>query len=111
MKLRLCACGAVLALRDKECAQCGRGKKRGRQGTTQAGYGWDWQQLRERFIKDNPLCTECAKNDKAIAAEEVHHIVPITEAPWLRLQSSNLMALCVTCHRSIELARQRAGGR
>jgi 5-methylcytosine-specific restriction endonuclease McrA len=34
-----------------------------------------------------------------MAAEEVHHIVPICEAPHLRLDVKNLVALCKKCHR------------
>jgi 5-methylcytosine-specific restriction protein A len=108
MTMRLCACGAVLGIRVRECHQCGRGKKRATQGTTKAGYGWDWQQLRSRFIAENPLCVECAKGGVATSADEVHHIVPITESPWLRLEYNNLMALCVACHRAMDQDRRDA---
>lgn len=111
MRLRLCPCGVVLDAKCSACNKCGRGKQRQRQGTTEAGYGWDWQQLQQRFIKEHPLCAECAKQDKATAAEEVHHIIPIADAPWLRLEWNNLMSLCVPCHRSIDEARRQTGGR
>jgi len=106
MTMKLCPCGAVMDARAKVCTTCGRGKKRATQGTTKAGYGWDWQQLRQRFITENPLCSECATNGVATAAEEVHHIVPITESPWLRLEWNNLVALCVPCHRTIDHERR-----
>ena len=102
MRLKLCPCGAVMDARGKACDKCGRGKQRASVSTTQAGYGWDWQQLRNRFIKEHPLCAECTKQNIATAAEEVHHMISIAEAPWLRLEWNNLMALCVPCHRRIE---------
>jgi 5-methylcytosine-specific restriction endonuclease McrA len=109
MRMKLCRCGGVREDRQgSECGKCGAGKKHPKQTTNQAGYGWDWQQLSVRFRKENPLCVECAKRGIATAAEEVHHVVPISDAPWLRLESSNLMALCVACHRAIDEARRRA---
>jgi len=108
MRLKFCTCGNVVDRVTNVCDRCGRGKKRARLSTTEAGYGWDWQQLSERYKKENPLCVVCAERGIATAAEEVHHVVPITEAPWLRLAVSNLMALCVPCHRSIEEERRKA---
>ena len=105
----MCPCGAVMDARCKACDKCGRGKRQAKQGTTQAGYGWDWQQLRERFIADNPLCYECANSGIATQADEVHHVIPINEAPWLRLEWNNLMALCVPCHRAIDESRRTRG--
>jgi 5-methylcytosine-specific restriction enzyme A len=108
MRLKLCRCGGTREDRcGSVCGKCGAGKKRAKQTTIEAGYGWDWQQLSVRYRKENPLCVECAKRGIATAADEVHHIVPISEAPWLRLEVSNLMALCVACHRSIDEGRRR----
>ena len=108
MRYKLCRCGGVREDRaGSVCDKCSAGK--GRPGSTAAnGYGWDWQQISERFRKENPLCEECSKTGRATAAEEVHHIVPITEAPWLRLEWKNLMALCVDCHRRIDSERRQA---
>ena len=108
MRYKLCRCGGVKQdARGSVCSKCGSGKKQTKRvGTTKSGYGWDWQQLQARFITHNPLCVECGKNGIVTAAQEVHHIVPITEAPWLRLQWDNLMALCVACHRAIDQERR-----
>jgi len=94
--------------RGAVCGRCGRGKRRAARSTIEAGYGWDWQQLAKRFRAEHPLCEECKKQGIATESEEVHHIVPISEAPWLRLVRSNLMALCVPCHRRIEQGRSGA---
>jgi len=107
MRYKLCTCGA--AIEDRAgvvCERCGRGRKRAKQKTAKAGYDWQWQQLSVRYRKENPLCAECAKQGIAMAAEEVHHIVPIGEAPWLRLSVGNLVGLCVPCHRRIDQARR-----
>lgn len=107
MRLRLCVCGGVVDEHaSRSCSKCGRGKRRPKQTTTQAGYGFDWQQLSERYRREHPLCVQCEKQGIVTAADEVHHIVPITEAPWLRLEVSNLMALCVQCHRQMDRERR-----
>jgi 5-methylcytosine-specific restriction protein A len=99
----------MLNANGKECERCGRGKQKPRRNTTQAGYGWDWQQLRDRYIKEHPLCVECSKRGIATPADEIHHIVAIGDAPWLRLEWNNLMALCVACHRAMDEARRQGG--
>jgi 5-methylcytosine-specific restriction endonuclease McrA len=106
MKLKLCPCGAVLNAKGKECERCGRGKQVASVKTTEAGYDGAWKRLSVRFRMENPLCEQCKKRGIATEASEVHHIVPIAEAPWLRLEWNNLMSLCVPCHRAIEQARR-----
>jgi 5-methylcytosine-specific restriction endonuclease McrA len=106
MRLRLCPCGAVLEARHRECERCGRGKQRASISTTEAGYDGAWKRLSVRFRQENPLCEECKKRGIATEAQEVHHVIPIAEAPWLRLEWNNLMALCVACHRALEQARR-----
>lgn len=75
--------------------------------TTERGYDWQWRKLSERFRKEFPLCQECERQGRVTPCDEVHHIVPISEAPWLRLDRSNLMALCVACHDRIEAEARR----
>lgn len=43
----------------------------------------------------------CLENNIATPATEVHHKVSIDDAPWLRLERSNLMCLCNACHKAI----------
>ena len=108
MRYKLCRCGGVRE--DSSggvCGKCGAGKRRSARSTVDNGYGWDWQKLSSLYRKENPLCVECANRGIATAAKEVHHIVPIDEAPWLRLSVSNLMALCVPCHRRIDQERRK----
>jgi len=109
VRYKLCRCGGVKEdTKGGKCNRCSGGAKVGNDKTTASkGYGNDWRLLSERYRKQNPLCVECEKRGIATAAEEVHHIVPIEEAPWLRLEVKNLMALCVACHRAIDEARRR----
>lgn len=54
----------------------------------------EWKKLsRLVLIKANYRCAECGK-----LAVEVHHIVPVTEAPERRLDITNLTPLCTACH-------------
>lgn len=112
MRMRLCRCGGVREDRQGSvCGKCGAGKSKSKQKTHEAGYGWDWQQLRKLYWECNPVCEECERQGRpTIEADEVHHIIPIAEAPWLRLEWSNLMSLCVPCHRRIDEARRRVSG-
>jgi len=110
MKLRICACGNAVKHGDRSCNRCGRGKRVAKASTHDAGYGWDWQQLSMRYRAEHPLCEMCYRDGMATSAAEVHHIVSINDAPWLRMAVSNLMSLCVPCHRRIDQER-REGGR
>jgi 5-methylcytosine-specific restriction enzyme A len=110
MRYKLCRCGAVREDRQGvACPACANGKSASaKRTTTERGYGGDWKRLSERYRKEHPLCVRCAERGLAIAADEVHHVVSIDEAPWLRLEPSNLMSLCVSCHRAEDAAKQMA---
>lgn len=47
---------------------------------------------------EEPLCRYCLRQGRVEAATCVDHIVPISQAPDLRLVRSNLQALCASCH-------------
>lgn len=56
-----------------------------------------WRKLREKVLRERPLCEECKKNGVIREAKVVDHIVPIVKggAP---LDESNLQPLCHQCH-------------
>lgn len=63
--------------------------------TTERGYGWEWQQIRQFILRrDRYLCQIC----KLRTANEVDHIIEKakggTDAP------DNLQALCHSCHKA-----------
>jgi 5-methylcytosine-specific restriction protein A len=110
MRHKLCRCGAVREDRQGSvCPQCKAGAKHKSRNTAQHGYDHAWRLLSERFRKENPLCQMCWKRGIATPADDVHHIVPIDDAPWLRLVMSNLMSVCNECHKGIHAGE--VGGR
>lgn len=62
-------------------------------------YGRSWKRIRDRYIKARPLCEECKREGRLTPAEEVHHIVPLSKGG--NNETSNLMALCKSCHSRI----------
>ena len=78
-----------------------------RGSAAERGYDAIWQKVRRRKLRRNPVCEECNREP----ATTVHHIIPISENPRLRLRADNLMALCRDCHERIERDRgKRYGG-
>lgn len=59
-------------------------------------YGRAWKRIRDRKIRENPLCEECFKAGIYKAAEEVHHILPLADGGTS--ERSNLISLCRSCH-------------
>jgi 5-methylcytosine-specific restriction endonuclease McrA len=58
-----------------------------------------WKNKREKVLRrDEYLCQECKRYERTTEANTVHHIRPLMVSPELRLDSSNLVSLCNTCH-------------
>lgn len=70
--------------------------------SAQRGYGYKWQKARERFLKKNPLCVYCQRDDRVTAANVVDHIVPHRGDQKLFWRESNWQALCSSCHSSVK---------
>lgn len=76
-------------------------KKTESRSSTELGYGYDWQQVRNRALaRDNYLCQECLeKDDRMIPAEHVDHIEAFHgKRDKRRLDLKNLRSLCQPCH-------------
>lgn len=69
-------------------------------------YGRTWKRIRDRYIKEHPLCEECQKQGRLTPAEEVHHVLPLSQGGTHSID--NLMSLCSSCHSRITA---RDGGR
>jgi 5-methylcytosine-specific restriction protein A len=83
-------------------------KRRG--NSSERGYGWKWQQARELFLREFPLCgmrpgnlepvmSLCFRDGRSTAATVVDHVIPHRGDQrlfWDREQ--NWAALCVSCH-------------
>lgn len=66
-----------------------------------------WKNLRNYYIRRNPLCEICLSKGIVKEANEVHHIQPFLdgktdEERWkLLTDEDNLMSLCYECHDEI----------
>ena len=80
--------------------------------TTERGYGWTWQQLRERILKrDGHLCRcdDCQGGAlRLTVANEVDHIVP--KAQGGTDDPGNLRAIGHDCHKA-KTAKESAAAR
>jgi len=63
-----------------------------------------WKNLRNAFIREHPLCYDCALEGKSTPAEEVHHKIAWStgkteDEKWnLLLDPDNLVSLCIKHH-------------
>lgn len=62
------------------------------------GYDSRWRTARSRFLRANPLCSQCLKDNKFVKAEVVDHLVPHRGDKTLFWDESNWQALCKRCH-------------
>lgn len=65
-----------------------------------------WQSKREQIKSlDRGLCQRCLIKFNYLTMEglEVHHIEPLTTMWEKRLLTSNLITLCVNCHRYVDM--------
>lgn len=59
----------------------------------------EWRRKRAVILKrDDYQCRECKRYGKPTPADEVHHVLPISERPDLRLVNNNLLSLCREHH-------------
>jgi 5-methylcytosine-specific restriction endonuclease McrA len=87
---RPCAgCGRVV--RASRCLECQRIKDRQRPTRSQRGYDYQWNKLSRRLREQQPFCSIPGCNNKDLT---VDHIIPLSEAPWLKLEITNLRVLC-----------------
>ena len=57
-----------------------------------------WRKLRDKKIRQNPLCEECYRSGRLTKAVIVDHILPARENQDKRLDINNLQSLCTACH-------------
>ncbi len=63
-----------------------------------------WKNLRNRFIKEHPLCEHCLEKGIVKPTEEVHHKIEFLKGKdeqekWnLLLDEDNLLSVCRDCH-------------
>lgn len=69
-------------------------------------YNAEWRKLRKVQLATFPLCMTCIGDERLVAATDVHHKVDVADDPALRLDMTNLVSLCHSCHSKITRARQ-----
>lgn len=69
-----------------------------RKTSSQRGYTYAWQKARLFYLKQNPLCVECAGKGVVEPAVDVDHIVPHGGDKELFWDRSNWQGLCRSCH-------------
>ncbi len=70
---------------------------------THERYGGNWKKIRDRYIRQNPLCEMCRAEGKFTAGTIVHHIKPLSEGGTN--EEKNLMTVCTGCHEKIHRRR------
>ena len=67
--------------------------------TADRGYDHRWQKLRRWYLSRHPLCESCEARGLTVQADDVDHIIPFKgRSDPLRLDRTNLRALCRRCH-------------
>lgn len=59
-------------------------------------YDSRWRKIRNAFLAAHPLCAECERAGRIVAATEVDHITPLSQGGTHA--EENLQALCHSCH-------------
>lgn len=76
-----------------------RTRERWRGSRHDRGYGADWTRIRDAYkSKAHGQCEECRRRGYLTVCDVIDHMIPIEDAPELRLEMSNLDALCHRHH-------------
>jgi len=62
------------------------------------GYDARWKRAKDAFLRQNPLCAECARQGRPAQADLVDHIQPAKGNQELFWEPENWQALCTACH-------------
>jgi 5-methylcytosine-specific restriction endonuclease McrA len=73
------------------------------------GYGYRWQQARERFLRTHPLCVMCDAIGRVTAASVVDHVTPHRGDKSLFWDETNWQSLCATHHSSTKQREEKSG--
>ena len=69
--------------------------------------GWQWEKIRRRILRRDPLCVECLLRGFSIMSSEVDHRVPLFKGG--SNDDDNLQAICRLHH--LEKTRADMGSR
>lgn len=68
-----------------------------RASAAKRGYDHLWRAFRLAFLNQHPLCSDCQAQGFITASQEVHHLKKLADG-GPRLDPSNCLALCQSCH-------------
>ena len=68
-----------------------------RGSASERGYDANWHKVSEMHLKEFPLCAECEKQGRIVAATLTHHIKRIKDGGD-KLAWDNLESVCQACH-------------
>lgn len=95
-------CGVLVHDGSGRCAKHQRTEAKAldsRRGSAASrGYGHKWQQARESFLREHPLCKRHQDRGEIVPAVVVDHIVPHKGDQSLFWRRSNWQPLCKRCH-------------
>lgn len=109
-------CSAVVERGQRFCTTHTKATRkvyeRNRGNATDRGYDAAWRRARAAYLAEHPLCCVCHAETppRLTVATVVDHIVSIADAPHLRLDASNLRAMCVR-HHNQRTGRDQGWGR
>ncbi len=107
-KNKICRCGKVVPSGSCPCAETARKARltkndAKRPSAAKRGYDAAWTAVRRQYLASHPWCSHEGCDQRAT---DVDHIVPIRDAPDLRLRWSNLRGFCHAHHSSRTLGEQ-----
>ncbi|ETT58194.1 HNH endonuclease [Paenibacillus sp. FSL H8-0457] len=85
-----------------------RGYDQERESSSKRGYGHHWRIERAAFLRENPLCAQCYKEERVRESTVVDHIKPHKGDMKLFWDRQNWQALCKFCH-DAKTAREDGG--
>ena len=83
---------------DRYCSKHKREVNKERNDINSKIYNNRWRKASKAYLKDNPLCVYCKKEDRLTPATEVDHIIPPDGHMKLFWDKSNWQSLCKKCH-------------
>jgi 5-methylcytosine-specific restriction enzyme A len=103
-------CAVLVPVGTPRCVAHGRVQEARRGSTVSRGYDADHRRLRKAKLAVDPFCqirTHC----QGAIANEIDHIIPISQRPDLRLEWTNVQSACKPCNvakRNRENSRETA---
>ena len=80
-----------------------------KQTSGQRGYDYRWQQAREQYLMEHPLCVFCQAEGRAVAANVVDHKIAHRGDQELFWDRDNWQSLCPPCHSSTKQREEAQG--